>query len=217
MNKNVILTAVGAVVLAVGAYFFIGGNDQTPFAVNAQSADLESVDTSGVMDPTLGDESAPITIVEYASFTCPHCRTFHENAFKQIKKDYIDTGKVKFVFREVYFDRYGLWAGMVARCGGGNRYFGIIDLIFENQSEWTQGDPATIAGNLRRFGKLAGLDDATLDACMTDADKATALNAFYQKNAQADGIRSTPSFVIDGELHSNMSYSDFQALLDSKL
>ena len=76
----------------------------------------------------IGPADAKVTIVEYASFTCPHCAAFHTNVFKDLKKDYIDTGKVRFEFREVYFDRYGLWASMMARCGGGavlwhHRYF----------------------------------------------------------------------------------------------
>jgi len=218
MTRNLIIALVGAFVIGLGAMFLTGNGSSSPITpVNAQSTDLSEVDTSGVMDPTLGDENAPITMIEYASFTCPHCASFHANTFKQLKADYIDTGKVKFVSREVYFDRYGLWAGMVARCGGGDRYFGIIDLIYANQREWAQGEPAQIANNLRKFGLQAGIDNETLDACMTDADKATALNAYYQKNAEADGIRSTPSFVINGELHANMSYDELKAILDAEL
>ncbi|PTX57749.1 protein-disulfide isomerase [Litoreibacter ponti] len=219
MNRNLLIAIVGVVAIGLGAFFVMGNSSNAVpgvTAVNAQTAAAD-IDTSGVMDPFLGDADAPVTVIEYASFTCPHCRTFHENAFKQIKKDYIDTGKVKFIFREVYFDRYGLWAGMVARCGGGDRYFGIVDLIYENQQTWTQGDPSTIANNLRKFGKQAGLDDATIEACLTDGEKAQALTAFYQKNAQQDGIQSTPSFVINGTTHSNMSYADFQRLLDAEL
>lgn len=217
MNRNVIFALVGALAIGLGAMFLTGNGSSPVTPVNAQSTDLADVDTSGVKDMVMGDENAPITMIEYASFTCPHCKTFHENVFKDLKKDYIDTGKVKFVFREVYFDRYGLWAGMVARCGGGERYFGIVDLVFEQQREWSQGEPAQIAGNLRKFGLQAGLDGETLDACMTDGEKATALNAFYQKNAEADGIRSTPSFVINGTLHSNMSYDEMKVILDAAL
>lgn len=217
MNRNLILALVGALAIGLGAMFLTGNSTSPVTPVNAQSTDLSDVDTSAVKDMFLGDENAPITVIEYASFTCPHCATFHENVFKDLKKDYIDTGKVKFVFREVYFDRYGLWAGMVARCGGGERYFGIVDLVFEKQREWSQGEPAQIAGNLRKFGLQAGLDGETLDACMTDGENATALNAFYQKNAEADGISSTPSFMIDGKLHSNMSYDEMRVILDAAL
>jgi protein-disulfide isomerase len=216
MNRNLLLAAIGVIAVAIGAFTLTNrGTETTPLAAVAQST--EGVDTSSIVDMTLGAEDAPIEMIEYASFTCPHCRTFHENAFKDLKREYIDTGKVKFVLREVYFDRYGLWAGMVARCGEGKRYFGIVDLIFENQSEWTQGEPVQIAGNLKRFGKLAGMDDATLDACLQDREKATALTAFYQENATADGIRATPSFVIDGVTMDNMSYADLKEVLDAKL
>lgn len=217
MNRNILIAVVGVLAIGLGVFVLTGNSPAPVTPVNAQTTELSEVDTSSIVDMAMGDENAPITLIEYASFTCPHCATFHENVLKDLKKDYIDTGKVKFIFREVYFDRYGLWAGMVARCGGGMRYFGIIDLVFEHQREWSQGEPTAIAANLKKFGKQAGLDDETLDACMTDGEKATALNAFYQKNAQADGIRATPSLVINGTTHSNMSYDDLKKLLDAEL
>ncbi len=172
-------------------------------------------DTSVVADMTLGDADAPVEVIEYASFTCPHCATFHAGPFEQLKADYIDSGKVRFTYREVYFDRLGLWAGMVARCGGEERYFGIAGLIYEQQRDWTQGEPAAVAENLRRIGRTAGLSDEQLDACLTDADAAQALVAAYEANAERDRIRSTPSFLIDGELHGNMPYAELAALIDA--
>jgi protein-disulfide isomerase len=184
-----------------------------PLAARAQE-----VDTSTIADMALGQADAPVTVIEYASFTCPHCATFHDEVFPDLKRNYIDTGKIRFVHREVYFDRYGLWAGMVARCGGEMRYFGVADQIYERQREWTKGgDPAEVAANLRRIGLSAGLTDTQLDACLSDGEKAQTLVAWYQQNAERDGIEGTPSFIIDGEKHSNMSYEDFSALLDEKL
>jgi len=183
---------------------------------NAQEA---TADVSAIQEMVLGDENAPIEVIEYASYTCPHCASFHASQFKKIKENYIDTGKVRFVYREVYFDRFGLWASMIARCGGNtDRFFGISDLIYEKQREWTAtGDPSVIVDELRKIGKTAGLDDAALDACMQDADMAQSLVTWFQTNADRDGINSTPSFIIDGEKTSNMSYEDFAALLDAKL
>jgi len=184
-----------------------------PLAVPAQESHGASV-----TDMTLGDADAPVTFVEYASFTCPHCATFHEEVLPQLKRDYIDTGKVRYIYREVYFDRYGLWAGMVARCGGEMRYFGLADMIYERQRDWTQGDsPAAVAENLRRIGRTAGLNDDQLDACLTDADKAQAMVATYEENAARDGVTGTPSFVIDGQMYSNMPYGDLRAILDDKI
>lgn len=173
--------------------------------------------TAEIEDMVLGEADAPVTVIEYASFTCPHCASFHAGAFKELKKNYIDTGKIRFIHREVFFDRYGLWAGMVARCGGADRYFGVADLVYSGQRDWTKGEPANIAENLRRIGRTAGLSNEQLDACLQDANLAESLVAWNDTNTRADGINATPSFVIDGELHSNMSYDDFAALLDEKL
>ncbi len=189
-------------------------------AATALPLPLLAQDAAGpeIVEMAMGAEDAPVTVIEYASFTCPHCANFHADVLGDLKRDYIDTGKVRFIYREVYFDRYGLWAGMIARCGGPERYFGIADMIYAQQRQWTAGgDPATVAGNLRRIGKTAGLTDETLDACLSDAAMAEALVADYQKNAEADGIQSTPSFIIDGESYANMSYADFRQVLDEKL
>lgn len=217
MNNKILVAAAAIVAIAIGAWFLTQNGAPPGTTEIAQSDTVSDVDASGVRDFYLGTDDAPVTVVEYLSFTCPHCRTFHENTFKQLKADYIDSGKVKFVIREVYFDRYGLWAGMIARCGGGDRYFGIVDMLFETQSEWARGEPTAIAANLKRIGKLAGLDEATVDACLQDAQKAETLNAYFQQNAERDGIRATPSFVINGTTHSNMSYVDMQKILDGEL
>jgi protein-disulfide isomerase len=228
MNKGslmprIALFSFAAAALTAAGVFFLSPSAQAPGGVSlsaaqAQSTTAAQIDTSGIIEMALGAEDAPITVIEYASFTCPHCASFHKNVFGDLKANYIDTGKIRFVHREVYFDRYGLWAGMVARCGGPARYFGIADMVYNQQKEWTNGTDATaIAGNLRRIGRKAGLDDTALEACLMDADKAQALFALYQTNAEADAITSTPSFVIDGEKFNNMSYTDFATLLDEKL
>jgi protein-disulfide isomerase len=173
---------------------------------------------SNVEEMTLGNADAPVTVIEYASFTCPHCRNFHETSFDRLKADYVDTGKVRFVYREVYFDRFGLWAGMVARCGGPERYFGLVDLLYEKQDEWARGgEPVEIADNLRRIGRSAGIGDEQLNACLEDGDMAQALVAEFQRNAEADGIDSTPSFVINGEKVTNRPYEDLAAMIDAQL
>lgn len=181
----------------------------------AQSA---QVDTSRVEEMVMGNADAPVTVIEYGSFTCPHCANFHTGPFQQLKANYIETGKVRFIYREVYFDRVGLWAGMVARCGGADSYFDISDRIYVQQSSWAAGGSANeILSNLARIGMDAGLSEEQIGACLNDGEMAEALVAVFEKNAAADGIRSTPSFVIDGELHSNMSYAAFADILDAKL
>ncbi|MBV2360153.1 DsbA family protein [Thalassococcus sp. CAU 1522] len=171
-----------------------------------------------VAEMSLGNPQAPITVIEYSSFTCPHCANFHRDVFPQLKAEYIDTGKVSLVYREVYFDRFGLWASLVARCDGARHFFAITDTLFAEQKAWIgSGDPQEIIANLRRIGRQAGLGDDRLDTCLSDNEHATALVAWFQRNAERDGVRSTPSFVINGDLYSNMSLADFRGVLDGLL
>ncbi|WP_299563273.1 DsbA family protein [uncultured Sulfitobacter sp.] len=188
-----------------------------PGAANAQTTE-GAVDTSTIPEMVLGNPDSPVEIIEYASFTCPHCATFHTGAFKELKADYIDTDKIKFVYREVYFDRFGLWASMIARCAGPEKFFGMADLIYAGQAEWSRaGEPAAIIEELRKIGRLAGMDNDTIEACLQDGDKAKTLVAWYQENAEADDISGTPSFIINGEKYANMSYADMKKIIDAAL
>lgn len=195
------LLSLGAAGLAAGAM---------PNMAHAQEIEIA--------DMTLGNPDASVTLIEYASFTCPHCARFHADVVPQLKADYIDTGKINFVYREVYFDRPGLWAAMLARCGGDLRYFGIADMLYEKQREWLgQGVPTEIAANLRTIGRAAGLPEDEMEACLTNGDMATAMVAHYEKNMAEYEIRGTPGLVIDGEVHGNMDYAALAALLDAKV
>ncbi len=188
-------------------------------AAQAQDTTATAAETAvEIKDMTLGSEDAKVTLIEYASFTCPHCANFHDTVFESLKKDYIDTGKVKFVYREVYFDRYGLWAAMVARCGGEMKYFGISDILYETQKEWAASDdPNVVVGNLKKIGRTAGMDDATLDACLKDGAKAQAMVTRFEESMKEYDIQGTPSFVVNGTKHSNMNYDEMKALLDAEL
>ena len=191
-----------------------------PFAgARAEDAASEAVAALPVVpDMELGNPDAKVTVVEYASFTCPHCARFHTDVFKPLLRDYIEPGKIRFIYREVYFDRYALWAAMVARCGGEIRYFGISEMIYAAQSQWTaSNDPAVIVENLRRIGRTAGLEDAQLDACLQDGDMAQAMVAKFQTDSTADGIDSTPSLVINGKKHANMGYQALAKIIDDLL
>ncbi len=220
MSRLLIVSAAVAA-LGLGAYFATspGPNGVTPAdplgAANAQEA--ADVDTSSIIEMTLGNPDAPVTVVEYASFTCPHCASFHEGPFQELKKNFIDTGKINFVYREVYFDRYGLWASMIARCAGTpEAFFGMSELIYKTQSEWSRaGDANAIVGELRKVGLLAGLDADRMEACLQDDGKARTLVAWFQENATEDGIKSTPSFVINGQKYSNMSYAEMAELIEA--
>jgi protein-disulfide isomerase len=172
----------------------------------------------GPGDFSLGSPDAPVKVVEYASYTCPHCATFHTNVFKNLKAEYIDTGKVHFTLREVYFDRYALWAAMVARCGGEARYFGIHDMLFDKQQDWAGSqDPMQVVQNLRTIGLAAGLDNGALDACFNDQPKAEAMVAQFEQNMAADDVKGTPTIFVNGVKYSNMSWADMKKIIDDAL
>ncbi len=189
----------------------------TMAATALSSTSLMAQDAKEVVEMSLGNPDAAVTLTEYASFTCPHCATFHTSVMPSLKTDYIDTGKIKFIYREVYFDRLGLWGGMLARCGGSERYFGIIDMLYKRQREWTKGSGEEIAENLYKIGRIAGLKNEDMEACLQDQDMAKALVADFQKNAEADNIDSTPTLLINGVKHGNQSYGDLQELLNAQL
>ena len=214
------LAAIGLIAL-LGVFFLAPKSDGSdPFgAAFAQSAD--DIDTSMIKEMGLGNPDAKVTLIEYASFTCPHCAAFHANDFKKLKTDFIDTNLIHFINREVYFDRFGLWAGITARCGENaeSRYFGMIDMIYTQQRDWANPDnsPQEIIDKLRKIGKTAGLTDVDLDTCFADGDRAQALYATYLKNAKADGVEGTPSFVINGKMHRNQGYDALKAAIEAAL
>lgn len=217
-----IVTLMGAVTaLFLSVSLLTGPNGAGPYGLLAGPASAQEssdVDTSAIVEMVQGDENAPVTIIEYASFTCPHCADFHSGPYKQLKADYIDTGKVRLIYREVYFDRYGLWASMIARCAGPDRFFGVADLIYDGQEEWARaGGPAEIVEELRKIGRLAGLSNDQLEACLQDGDKAKTLVAWYQENAEKDEITGTPSFLVNGKKVPNQAYPDFAAVIDAEL
>jgi len=181
-------------------------------------ADNTATNPINIPDMEMGSNNAPVTIIEYASFTCPHCASFHKNVFPSLRKNYIDTGKVKFIYREVYFDGPGLWAALLARCGDTKKYFGISDLLYSKQREWTKGDGgAAIAQNLYKIGRIAGLDQSTMEACLQNKDVATAMVARFQETTKADNVSSTPSLILNGKNIGNMSFTDLAALIDEAM
>lgn len=214
-----LLAILAAVAALGGAAYWFTGQPNSALPVGAAEAQTSGeADLSLVQEMTLGDPDAPVTVIEYASYTCPHCRTFHEGAFNDLKADYIDTGKVHFIYREVYFDRPGLWAGLVARCAGPEGFFGVVEEIYAQQGNWARQESAAgVADALRRIGLTAGIEADALEACLSDAEKAQAMVAVFEANAEEHGINSTPSFVINGTTYSNMAYSEFSALIDAEI
>lgn len=191
-------------------------------ALPASLSWAQTTTPGAIQDFGVGSPDAKVVIDEYLSFTCPHCRHFHDEVYPQLKANYIDTGLVRLNYHEVYFDKFGLWGAMLARCGGEMRYVGIVDMLFDKQTEWAGTDDPTLAiDQLKKIGLIAGVDEATSDACLKDQDMAKALVQHYQESIAAafpnDSFQGTPSFIINGTVSGNMSYEDLKAILDAEL
>ena len=148
-------------------------------------------------DVVLGEEDAPVTMIEYASFTCSHCATFHRETYPQVKSEYIDTGRVRFILREVYFDGEGLLAGRLSRCTGPKGYYALVDLFFSSQSDWIGS--SNIGKELYRRAVRAGVPADRLKACVEDQEFALALLESFQSHREEDDIEATPTILIGGE------------------
>ncbi len=218
MNRKILIVAALLAVLGSIAWWQLGGQRAAEAADTDVAADIADVDTSGIVEMTMGPEDAAVTVTEYASFTCPHCAQFHQTTFQELKRDYIDTGKIRYVYRDVFFDGAGLRGSLLARCAGPTRFFGMADLLYRRQKEWldaeTMGD---VLDNLRRIGKVAGLSDDQITSCLEDQEKAKTLEAWFRQNAAEDDISSTPTVLVDGKAYGNPPYSELKSALDEKL
>ena len=219
LDRRTLLT-VGAVFAAgIGGYALFGrdstGFTQVPGIASANAAGLDLSDLSEapkIGEMVLGKPDAPVTIIEYASATCPHCAHFHEGTFKQIKSEFIDTGKVKFIFREFPFDDLALAAFMLARCAPEGKYFPMIDVLFERQQTWTKNNPR---GELFKIAQLAGFTEESFNACLTNEDIAKGILAIMEKARSSYGVDSTPSFFINGQkLRGNQDFGAFKKMIE---
>ena len=157
-------------------------------------AELDKAGPDG--DVALGSDKAPVTIIEYASMTCPHCAHFSETTFPELKKRYIDTGKVRFIFREFPFDKVAAAAFMLARCAGKDRYMAVVETLFAKQAEWVVEQPRA---PLENIAKQLGFTDETFKQCLTNQKVLDGIEEVRNRAVQKLGVNSTPTFFINGK------------------
>ena len=160
----------------------------------------------------LGDAKAPITIVEYASMTCPHCADFHKRIFPELKAKYIDTGKARLVFREYPLDNLAAAVSELARCTGPMRYFAFVGTMFEHQAEWHTGD--NDLPKVQEMAKQAGFTDESFKKCVADQTLLTGIADVRTRGNDKFGVDSTPTFFINGvKLKGSHEVEDFDAVI----
>jgi protein-disulfide isomerase len=147
-------------------------------------------------DKMLGSADAPVTIIEYASLTCPHCASFHSETLPKLKSDWIDTGKAKLVYRDFPLDGAALAAAVLAHCAPADRYFPLIGMMFERQSEWAvEGEWRE---RLTQLAGIAGMDKGSVDACLADEERKNAVVKRAEEGQAKYAVQSTPTFIING-------------------
>jgi protein-disulfide isomerase len=164
-------------------------------------------------DKVLGKDDAPVTIVEYASLTCSHCANFHEKTFPALKEKYIDTGKVKLIFREFPLDPLSTAASMMARCSTEQRYFPLVSVLFQQQRHWAGSDKPL--DELLAIARQAGFTQESFEACLKDQKIYEGLNEAKKRGAEVHGVNSTPTFFINGEIRrGDMSIEEIDKVVE---
>jgi protein-disulfide isomerase len=162
----------------------------------------ELMDGGPLPDMWLGADEAPVTIIEYASMTCPHCRTFHVTVFDDFVQEFVDTGQVRFVLREFPLDDRAAAAAMLARCAPGeDGYYALIAHLFETQGQWAPAEADGFTDTL--FGQVqqAGFTRESFEACLANQQLYDDILATYNRGAEL-GVGATPTFFVNGELYS---------------
>ena len=162
----------------------------------------------------LGDNNAKITIIEYASMTCDHCANFHKNIFPEIYEKYIQTGKVKFIFRDFPLDKQALFAAILANCAPKEKYFDFVKLIFNTTEKWISVEDEFLK-KLKNIGKMGGLSNDQIESCFRDENMVDLAINSRSNGEKKFNITSTPSFVINGKKYSSMTFEQFEKVLDN--
>jgi protein-disulfide isomerase len=169
-------------------------------------------------DMAIGAKDAPVTVTEYASMTCPHCAAFNEKVFPQIKSEYIDSNKIRYVFREFPLDIKAAAGSMLARCiakDDAPKYFAVIDLLFRQQNDWVMKNTTE---TLTRIGKQAGLTQTQVEDCLKDQALLDKIAADQKYAAEVLKVQSTPTFFINGEmLKGEQSFEEFAKRINAML
>ena len=167
-------------------------------------------------DMVLGSENAPVTVIEYASYTCPACANFHNTTFSDFKEKYVDTGKVRFIFREFIRNQLDLAAALLARCAGPDSFYGITGMIFRQQSSWMDAEDKL--ASLQQIGRFAGVSQERWQACLKDEALANKILETTQKAMQEHKVDATPTFIVNGEKHTgSLSLDEFDKVLAKHL
>lgn len=179
------------------------------------TADIASPERA-LAEMALGQKDAPVTMIEYASLGCPHCAAFHHETLPTLKKEYIDTGKLKLIYRDFPLGTPALAASMIARCAGPEKYFGFVEIFFRSQAQWAHAqDPLPALAKVARFG---GMSQKDVDACLKSQPILAGIRRVAAQAQEKFQVNSTPTFIIGDEvINGAMPYAHFKKAIDKAL
>lgn len=218
MKRNQLLygiVGIAVVAMLVAAYFVFYGSNTGTADTTVERANV----TITPADRTLGNKSAPILMVEYAAPICPHCAHFNEAMFPQMKANYIDTGKLYYVFRVFPLQSPDVAAEAIARCLPADNYFQFIDLLFRNQPKWDpENGVQDVHGGLVQMGRIAGLSAEQVDRCIGNQAEQQRITKVGEDATARYNVNGTPTFIINGQIHSTFqNYQELKDYLDGLL
>lgn len=219
-NKAIIAGAAAILVLVLGylGYLFLAPDGDAAEGARAPDTAFEKelLVAGPLGDMTKGDPDAPVTVIEYASLTCNHCADFTINTLPKLKEAYIDTGKVYYILRDFPFDPIATAGFMLSHCAGPDRYFGFVDTLFERQAQWAFTQ--TPMEDLKAIGRQGGFSEERFDQCMKDQRIFDHVKEVATRGAKTFGVRSTPTFFINGEkVEGAIPWNEFEPLIEKAL
>lgn len=222
-QKLIAVAAAAVIVAGIAAYFVFATQPEsglsTPLAGAPQGEGPSQISMEDLLAPTeipdqiLGSADAPVTVVEYASLTCSHCRDFHSETFPEVKKRFIDTGKVRFIFRDFPLDQFATAGAMLARCAGDGKYFPVTEAFFDQQDA-LRAAPEPFAW-LQSFAKQVGFTQESFEACLSNQTLTDNILAVRQRASEKFGVSSTPTFFLNGKVRrGGMTIEEFEKGLE---
>ena len=200
-RRKFLMMGAAVVVLAAAAggagYYYMKPADTIVKDTGGPTDRADLMKPGPMEEETLGDPKAPVTVIEYASMTCPHCAHFSMTTFPELKKRYIDTGKVYYIFREFPLDELATAGSMLARCSGKDNYFPLIETLFASQRDWVVQRPRTA---LLGIVKQTGMSEEAFDACLANQQMAQNIEKVRGDASTKFGVQSTPTFFINGKM-----------------
>jgi len=212
LKTHVLKYMTCAMPFAVAVLFVMSILTGIPTGARAEMAPINDA----LSEMSIGSKDAPVTLHEFSSLTCGHCANFHRNTLPDIKKNYVETGKVRIVFHDFPLDNLALAAAMIARCAGPERHFELFDRLYQSQDSWARSEKPRAA--LVAIARFSGLSIEDVDQCLQSNELAQGIQSGAQNAQDLYSINSTPTFVLDGKVVKGaLAYEDFKGMLDKSL